>query len=187
VSSGAAHRSVGSVVEKLGKDSGFTLIELLVVVAIIGVIAAIGVSQVMRARLSANETSAIASLRAINGGQMSYASAGGQGGFATSLAILATPCAGGVTGFISPDLDPAAPGVTAVGTGVIKSGYTVDMIGNGTAGSPDCNGAITNTDYATTAVPLTLGTSGQRGFNSAGAGTIFFDATGLPTGTTPIQ
>ena len=187
MSPGAARATVGSDVAKPDKQDGFTLIELLVVVAIIGIIAAIGVAQVMRARVSANETSAIASLRAINGGQMSYASAGGQGGFATSLAILATPCAGGMTGFISPDLDPAAPGVTAAGTGVIKSGYTVDMIGNGTPGSPDCNGAITNTNYSTTAIPLTPGTSGMRGFNSAGAGTIFFDPSGLATGTTPIQ
>lgn len=173
--------------EKLGKETGFTLIELLVVVAIIGIIASIGVAQVMRARVSANETAAIASLRAINGGQMSYASAAGLGGFATTLAILATPCMGGAVGFVSPDLDPAAPGVTAVGTGVIKSGYTVDMIGNGTPSSPDCNGAVTNTDYSSTAIPLTLGTSGQRGFNSTAAGTIFFDPTGLATGTTPIQ
>jgi type IV pilus assembly protein PilA len=174
-------------VDKLGKETGFTLIELLVVVAIIGIIASIGVAQVMRARVSANETAAIASLRAINGGQMSYASAAGLGGFATSLAILAAPCMGSAVGFISPDLDPASPGVTAVGTGLIKSGYTVDMLGNGTAGALDCNGAVTNTDYSTSAVPLTLGTSGQRGFNSTGAGTIFFDATGLATGTTPIQ
>ena len=173
--------------EKLGKESGFTLIELLVVVAIIAIIASIGVAQVMRARVSANEAAAMASLRAINGGQMSYASGAGLGGFATSLAILATPCMGSAVGFISPDLDPAAPGVTPVGTGLIKSGYTVDLIGNGNAGNLDCNGAVTNTDYASTAVPLNIGTSGQRGFNSTGAGTIFFDVTGLPTGTTPIQ
>jgi prepilin-type N-terminal cleavage/methylation domain-containing protein len=177
----------GRVVKKLRTDIGFTLIELLIVVAIISVLASIGVAQVIRARASANESAAIGSMRALNGGQMSYASGAGAGGFATSLSILATPCLGVGVGFISPDLDPSLPGASVVGTGLIKSGYVVDLVGNGALGIPDCNGAPTNTDYVATAVPLTPGMSGQRGFNTSGAGTIFFDATGLATGTTPIQ
>jgi type IV pilus assembly protein PilA len=177
----------GRSVTKLRTAAGFTLIELLMVVAIISIVASIGVAQVIRARVSANESAAIGSMRALNGGQMSYASGGGFGGFATSLTVLATPCVGSTVGFISPDLDPTLPGVTVVGTGLIKSGYAVDLVGNGTPGSPDCNGTPTNTDYTATAVPLTPGSSGQRGFNTNGAGTIFFDASGLPTGTTPIQ
>lgn len=173
--------------EKKRTDAGFTLIELLIVVAIISIVASIGVAQVIRARVSANESAAIGSMRALNGGQMSYASGGGFGGFATSLSILATPCLGSAVGFISPDLDPTLPGVTAIGTGLIKSGYVVDLVGNGMVASPDCNGASTNSDYRATAVPLTPGSSGQRGFNTTGAGTIFFDSAGLATGTTPIQ
>ena len=172
---------------RLSRDSGFTLIELLIVVAIISIVASIGVAQVIRARVSANETAAVGSMRSLVGGQMTYASGGGQGGFATSLAILATPCAGSLVGFISPDLDPAQPGVTAVGSGVIKSGYVIDLVGNGAPGTPDCNGTPTNTDYSATAIPLTPGSSGQRGFNTTGSGTIFFDSAGLATGTTPIQ
>ena len=117
--------------EKKRTDAGFTLIELLIVVAIISIVASIGVAQVIRARVSANESAAIGSMRALNGGQMSYASGGGFGGFATSLSILATPCLGSAVGFISPDLDPTLPGVTAIGTGLIKSGYVVDLVGNG--------------------------------------------------------
>ena len=171
---------------KRDNDYGFTLIELLIVVSIIGIIASIGVAQIMRARLVANETAAMGSLRTLNSGQTSYASASGQGGFATSLTILATPCAGSPP-FVSADLNPAAPGVTAVGTGVLKSGYVIDLVSAGTPGPADCSGLPTATAYTATAAPRTLGASGERGFNTSPNGTIFWASGGLTNGTTPIQ
>ena len=154
------------------KQKGFSLIELLIVVAIILIIAAIAIPNLLRSRIAANEASAVGSLRTINTAQVTYASTYPAQGFATSLAIL------GGTGTSSSSagallLDNVLGSATGGGTGSgsssnVKSGYQFWVTASGTQPVPT---------YSSNANPVTVDQTGKRYFYSDASGVIRYNTT----------
>jgi type IV pilus assembly protein PilA len=163
----------------VGNPKGFTLLELLIILFIIGVIGAVAIPRVLRARMSGNEASAIGSVRAVGSAQASYSSGAAQGGYAVTLVRLAAACPGGRQGFISADLrtDPS-----------IKSGYRVALAagrGSVVLAARDCNNAVNSTAFYVTAVPVRVGMTGSRGFASDTGGAVWQNK--AAAGTAPPQ
>ena len=153
--------------EKMREQKGFSLIELLIVVAIILIIAAIAIPNLLRARIAANEASAVRSVRTIITAQISYNIAFPTVGFATPIANLGgTSCTGTTapTSALACLIDPVLAGGT-------KSGYTFGT--TATAGS----GSTILSTFQVWANPLTMNTTGVRTFCSVTDGVVRYVST----------
>ena len=153
------------------KQKGFSLIELLIVVAIILIIAAIAIPNLMRAKMAANESSAVGSLRTITTAEVSYSTTYGTGYAPLANLGGAAPCAAAAATACLID------NVLATGT---KSGYTIATplpAALGTLAAP-------NVAFVVNAVPIAPGQSGQRSFCTDESGVIRVDPTGATVAAT---
>jgi type IV pilus assembly protein PilA len=162
--------------EQKRHDEGFSLIELLVVVAIILILAAIAIPNLLRARMAANEAAGATTIRTFTTASVIYNTTWGNG-YPPNIGVLAGPSAGAASCNLAALMDPVV--VTAP---YQKSGYTFAFTAQGSVVLPtpaDC-GAPGSTGFLATATPNIPFITGTRSFCADEAGTIHFD----PTGTT---
>ena len=168
------------------KQKGFSLIELLIVVAIILIIAAIAIPNLLRSRIAANEASAVGSLRTINTAEVTYASTYPLVGFATDLNTLGPGTTPGTASSAAAQLlDSVLGGSTGggatAGAANAKSGYNFYVTAAASGTGPV-------SFYSSNANPVTFQQTGVRYFYSDSSGVIRYNAAATATTSdSPLQ
>jgi type IV pilus assembly protein PilA len=154
---------------EMRRQTGFSLMELMIVIALIVIILAMAIPSMKEAKINADETSAVASIRAINQAEVQYQAA--FGGYADSLANLggADPCTKSATTACLLDQSLA---------GGVKSGYSFVASGGNNAGGE-------NTSYVVGAAPQAFDRTGRRRFCSSEKNVIRADPNGEGNTTPP--
>jgi len=155
------------------KQKGFSLIELLIVVAIILIIAAIAIPNLLRARISANESASVGALRTLNTAQISYNSAYPTVGYSSSLANL------GGTSCAPPASNSACLIDTALQSGT-KSGYSFSIVSGSVNGTP-------GSSYQFVVTPLAPNQTGVRYFCSFEDAVVRVSANALTSCDTTVS
>jgi type IV pilus assembly protein PilA len=158
------------------RQKGFSLVELLIVVFIILVIAAIAIPNFLRARMAANESSAVAALRTINTSEVVYAGTYG-GGFSTNLASMGSGGAPCTTATIPTPTAACLIDDVLAADPAVKGGYTLTYAADGSGGG----GAVVG--YTISASPVAIGSTGQNGFFTDHSGVLTMDPSGIATAT----
>ncbi len=161
----------------MGRDSkGFSLIELLIVVAIILIIAAIAIPNLLRSRIAANQASAVGSLRTYNTAEVTYASTYNSG-YTATLGYLGPPAGGSMpTATAAGLVDSVLSGGSPTAMGAIKSGYSFTY-----SPGPVVAGRIDT--YEFWADPVTRGTTGTDSYYTDQSGVIRVNTTNTQAGS----
>jgi type IV pilus assembly protein PilA len=161
---------------------GFTLIELLIVVAIIGIIAAIAIPSLLRARVSANESATVGDIRTVISAQAAYHSSNG-GWYESAMTCLSFPSGGCI-----PNYPATAPTFldSQIAALIAKSGYARSFSAG--MAPPGLSTAISSpsstSSYVYLATPVSQGQTGVRGFGGDSSGIICFSTNGSVPATT---
>lgn len=156
----------------MSKQKGFSLIELLIVVAIILIIAAIAIPNLLRSRISANEASAVGSMRTINTASITYASTYPATGYPSTLGALAGSSCSAPTSSAACLIDATLAAATTKATS--KSGYYFTLASSSSLG------------YTLNGDPANQGSTGTKNFYTDGTGVItYIYGPGTATATSP--